>query len=93
MKSSEVYKDAFSIAQEHAGVQAAIGTPVGDGIFSTGKINTNGPSGHAQLAIPIHGPKGKATIYAVAEKSVGKWHFLTLVVEIKDTRQRIDLLE
>ena len=57
-----------------------------------GNINVNGSSGHADLAIPISGPQGNGTIYVVASKSAGHWDVLRLVVDIKATNERIDLL-
>lgn len=93
MKSSDAYRDAVAEARAYPPVQAAIGTPIEEGFFTTGNINVNGPSGHADLAIPVSGPGGKATIYAVATKSAGQWTFTTLIVEIEATRERIDLLE
>lgn len=92
-KSSYAYKDALAKAKSHPAVQETLGTPIEEGLFVTGSINTSGPSGRADLAIPISGPRGKGTIYVVASKSAGQWTYSTLVVEIKDTRQRIDLLE
>jgi hypothetical protein len=92
MKSSDAYKNAVSTAIAHPSVQKGIGTPIEEGMFTTGNINVSGPSGQANLAIPISGPRGKATIYAVAAKSAGQWTFSILVVEIKTTKQRIDLL-
>ena len=93
MKSSDVYKQALAKAKARPAVQATIGTPIEEGLLITGNINVSGPSGQANLSIPISGPDGKATIYLVAAKSAGQWSFSTLVVEIKQTRQRIDLLE
>ncbi len=93
MKSSDAYKDALAKAKAHPSVQKTIGTPIEEGMFVTGSINLSGPSGQADLSIPISGPDGKATIYVVAAKSAGQWTFSTLIVEIKDTKQRIDLLE
>ena len=92
MKSSDVYKEAISIAEAHPTVQEVIGTPLEEGTFVAGNLNTSGASGEADLAIPISGPNGKGTLYAVAEKSAGQWTFSTLVVEKKETGQRIDLL-
>jgi hypothetical protein len=51
----------------------------------------NGASGEANLSIPISGPKGKARIYLKAEKSLGRWNYSDLVVEIEKTGERIDL--
>ena len=93
MKSSDVYRQALAKAKAQPSVQATIGTPIEEGLLITGNINVSGPSGQANLSIPISGPDGKATIYLVAAKSAGQWSFSTLVVEIKQTRQRIDLLE
>lgn len=92
MKSSDVYMEAVAIAEAHPTVQTAMGTPLEGGTFVTGKLNTSGSSGQADLAIPISGPNGKGTLFAVAEKSAGQWTFSVLVVEIKESRQRIDLL-
>jgi hypothetical protein len=93
IKSSDVYKDAVARAQAYPSVREALGTPIEEGMFISGNINVSGPSGEANLSIPISGPDGEGTIYVVATKSVGQWTFSTLVVEIKDTKQRINLLE
>lgn len=93
MKSSDAYKDAIAKSKAHPSVQNTIGTPIEEGMFIAGNINVSGPSGHANLSIPISGPDGKGTIYVVAAKSAGQWTFSTLVVEINETKQRIDVLE
>lgn len=93
MKSSDVYKDALAMARAEPAVEMALGTPIEEGLFVVGNINISGSSGQADLAIPISGPHGKGTIYAVAEKSAGQWTFSVLVVEIKATGDRIDLME
>jgi hypothetical protein len=53
----------------------------------------NGATGEANLSIPISGPEGKGTIYVKAQKSLGRWSYSDLVVEIQKTGQRIDLLK
>jgi hypothetical protein len=92
VKSSDVYKDALARAQTHPAVVKALGSPIKAGIFVMGSINVSGPSGQADLAIPISGPNGKGTIYARASKSAGRWTFSQLAVEIKATKERIDLI-
>jgi hypothetical protein len=92
MKSSDVYKDALAKAKAEPAVIEALGSPIEDGMFVSGSTNVNGASGEANLAIPIHGPKRKGTLYVVAQKSVGAWNYSNLVVEVKGTKQRIDLL-
>ena len=93
VKSSDVYKDALATAQSHPAVVKALGSPIEAGIFVMGSINVSGPSGQADLAIPISGPNGKGTIYARASKAANRWTFSQLVVEIKATKERIDLIE
>lgn len=91
MKSSDAYKEAVERAKNNPAVIEALGTPIEEGWFVSGKTNVTGPSGEADLAIPISGPKGSATIYVVAEKSAGEWNFSTLRVEVKGSDERIDL--
>jgi hypothetical protein len=62
-------------------------------MFTMGSISTSGPSGEANLAIPISGPNGEGTLFVEAEKTAGKWTYSTLVLELEDSNQRIDLLE
>ena len=92
MKSSDVYKDAVSKAKAHPTVQEEIGSPIKEGGLISGNLNTSGPSGEANLSIPLSGPKGKAAVHVVATKSAGLWTYSTLSVELKETGQRIDLL-
>ena len=93
MKSSGAYKEGLARAKECPAVQAALGTPIKDGFFVTGNVSTGGTSGKADLAVPISGPKGKATLCVVASKSAGQWSFSTLAVEVKGSSENISLLE
>ena len=77
MKQAEVYKQAVARAQSD---------PV------VGNINVNGPSGQARIAIPVHGPKAKGTIYVEATKSAGKWNYSLMQVAVEGEDTRIDLL-
>ncbi|MFV1996211.1 MAG: cytochrome c oxidase assembly factor Coa1 family protein [Verrucomicrobiales bacterium] len=93
MKSSGAYTEAVAKAKAHPALRQVLGTPIEEGFFIMGKINVSGPSGEADIAIPVSGPGGKATIYVVAAKSGGRWSFSTLAVELKGSKQRIDLLD
>ena len=93
LKSSDAYKMAMENVQNNAVVQATLGTPIEAGMFVGGNISVNGASGQADLSIPISGPKGSATLYVVAEKKAGAWSFATLVVELQDSGERLDLLQ
>ena len=91
MKESDAYRIAVRRARDNPVVIEALGRPIKEGWLPSGSTHSVGPGGDATLAIPIHGPKGKATIYVVAIETVGIWRFTTLVVEIEATHERIDL--
>ncbi|HEY4272390.1 MAG TPA: cytochrome c oxidase assembly factor Coa1 family protein [Candidatus Udaeobacter sp.] len=93
MKSTDVYKDALARAKADPAVIEALGSPIKDGFLMSGNTNVNGASGESNLAIPISGPKGKGTIYVSAQKSLRRWNYSGLVVEVGQTHQRIDLLQ
>jgi hypothetical protein len=91
LKQTDVYKMAVARAKADPRVTAALGNPIEEGWYLSGKTNVNGSSGDADLSIPISGPKGKGTIYAVATKFAGQWSYSKLVVKIDSTGETIDL--
>ena len=93
MKSTDVYRDALAHAKRDPAVVEALGSPIKDGFLLSGNTNVNGAAGESNLAIPISGPKGKGTIYVSANKSLGRWNYSGLVVEVGQTHERIDLLQ
>jgi hypothetical protein len=92
MKTSDVYKEALSRAKANPAVVRALGAPIREGLFVSGSIQVSGPSGSAELSIPLSGSTGKGTIFLEARKSAGRWSFAKLLVEVDGTRERIDLL-
>jgi hypothetical protein len=93
MKQADVYKEAVARAQSDPAVVQKLGSPIEPGIFLSGNIYVNGPSGHAKIAIPIHGPKAKGTIYVEATKSAGSWNYRLMQVAVDGEDTRIDLLQ
>ncbi len=93
MKNSTAYSEALERARANPAVSASLGTPIEEGFFVSGNVSESGPSGEAELSIPISGPRGAGTIYLEARKSAGAWTFSRLVVEVDATNERIDLLE
>ena len=92
IRSSDVCTQAVARARASTAVVAELGSPIEEGFLVTGNISVSGPSGNADLAIPISGPKGKAVIYATATRSMGKWQFTDLEVAVKGSGTRINLL-
>ena len=90
---SEVSKMAVAAAESNPVINQRLGGPIKRGFFTSGSIETDGSSGHADLEVPIRGPRGKATIYAVAKKSAGIWKFETLDVAFDEASPRVSLLQ
>lgn len=91
IRNSEVCKEAIARARSSQALVDALGTPIEVGWWVSGSINTSGPSGSAELEVPLSGPKGSGTLYLKAIKQAGEWTFSVLVVELEDKR-RVDLL-
>ena len=92
MRSSDVCRDAVARAATDPVVQRELGPPVEVGWFISGSVRVSGPSGEADLSIPIVGSLREGTLYAVGTKSAGRWTFTTLEVEIDGNPTRIPLL-
>jgi hypothetical protein len=91
MKQTDVYQTAVARAKADQRVTTALGTPIEEGWYLSGNTKVSGSSGEADLTIPISGPKGKGTIYAVATKSAGEWTYSKLIVKIDSSGETIDL--
>jgi hypothetical protein len=87
MRSSDVCQQAVAKAQASARLKLALGQPITQGWYVTGSINISNDSGSADVSIPISGPKGSATIHAVAKKAAGVWTFSVLRVTLPDGKQ------
>src|SRR5215813_4976287 len=92
LKSSDAYTEGVARARANPQVQKLLGEPIETGFWTTGKIEVSGPSGTADLAIPLSGPKGSATLYVIASKAAGKWEYSTMEVAPEGAAVRIDLL-
>jgi len=92
MRSSDVYQQGVAVAQHDPQVITALGDPVEAGFFTAGTVSVSGPSGSADLAIPLAGPKGEGVLYVVAEKEAGAWTMSILEVEVEGRAERILLV-
>lgn len=93
LKSTDVYEESLQRAQTSPQVIEALGEPVEAGWLVSGAVNVTGPSGDANLSIPLSGPKGTGTLFLIAEKRAGAWEFDLMNVEIEGSGERIDLLD
>lgn len=92
IKTSEPYQYAVATASTDARVTAQLGAPITPGWYLNGNINVSGSSGNADLSIPLNGTLRHGTVYVVARKSAGIWHYSTLQVAIDGEAERINLL-
>ena len=93
IRTSDVYRTALERARQNPEVVAALGEPIEVGWLVSGNISVNGPEGEANLSLPLHGPRGSATLYLVANKVAGEWVYERLEVAVDGTDVRIDLRE
>lgn len=89
---SEVVRKALARAQSDATLQVSLGAPIEKHWTISGSINESGPSGNADLDIPLHGPKGSGDLFVVATKSADLWSFTTLEFQADGSSERVDLL-
>ena len=92
IKSAPVSRTAIERARTNAEVADAIGLPVQTGRWVSGSISVTGPSGQADLAIPLNGSHGHGTLYLRAEKIAGEWHYKLLELAVEGKEGRIQLL-
>jgi len=93
MKSCDAYRLGLARAQSNRGLQERFGKPIEARWWLSGSISVSGPSGRANIAIPIRGPQAGGTVYVVAHKSAGQWSFDVLEAEVEGSLGRIDLLQ
>lgn len=92
MRSSWAYAEAVKMATRNPIVVQALGEPIEAAWRFSGSIDVSGPSGNAELAIPLEGPRGGGTLYVIAHKRAGEWSFELVEVEIDGREERVDLL-
>jgi len=93
LRGSAATQVALAKARTDPAVTNALGTPIKEGYFVSGSASEGGDSGHADLQIPISGPKGSGTLYVVADLHDGEWVCKKLHVIVSGTGEQIDLLK
>lgn len=87
---------AMEKAAQNPAVLEELGQPLRERWLVQGRIHTgNSPasaSGHAQLKIPVAGPRGTARIEATAEKHSGRWDLTACTITFEDDSDSVDLL-
>jgi len=92
LHSSGATRLAVKTATSNAALIERLGQPLKTGIFIRGEVEVTPGFGKADLAIPISGPKGKGTVYALAVKTAGIWKLTLLQFGADGDSNRIQLL-
>jgi len=93
LTNSTPYEYALEQAKNNPQVIELLATPIDtDGIMQ-GNISFENDEGSADFQIPIKGPNGKAKIIVIAQKDYGEWIYKELYVEIKESKEKINLLD
>lgn len=92
IKDSDAYKESMALVQENKIVKEKLGSPIETDGMVSGSINAMNETRNCDVQIPIKGPKGKGTLFVVGEKR-GKWKYSEMSVYIKNTDEKIDLLQ
>jgi hypothetical protein len=91
MKQSGAYQLALSHVETHSQAREILGSPLQTGWLVTGNTSTNGPSGKANIAFSVSGPKGSGTVYVDAKKEMGEWDLKNIVLLVDADKRRINL--
>ncbi len=91
--SSTPYKYAMEQTVTNEKVISLLGEPIEKDGMMQGNISLNGDDGEADFIIPIKGPNGEARIVVLARKDYGEWTYEKLYVQIKDTKEQVNLLD
>lgn len=92
IKSSRVYRKTVATVEGNPEVISHLGSPVKPGLLVMGNISRMSTGTMVNLSVPISGPRGRATAFAVLRKEEERWRFTTLQVECREGGAHIDLL-
>jgi hypothetical protein len=92
MTNSDAAKLSVATAESNAILSEKLGWPMKTGWFISGKIEVNPAGGHAELAIPISGPKSHGTLYSESRKRAGVWKLDLLEFADKQSGEHVNLL-
>lgn len=91
LKETDAYRSSVQTLQANAQAMEILGPPITSGLPS-GQVHTSGPTGDAQLAIPVQGTKASGVLYVEATRKMGIWRTDRLELEIAGRAERINLI-
>lgn len=89
-KGGEPYRIALTAVQDDAQVKQRLGEPIRSASWlPQGSINVSDDRGDANLTFRVQGPKGKATVNALARRIGGQWGLTSLTVTYPDGEREV----
>lgn len=86
-------EDAIEIAQKNKKVVEYLGEDITSNGFPNGNIKMNNDDGEVDFRIPIKGELGEGVLVVRGIRADKKWTYEDLYVVIKETGEKINLLE
>lgn len=93
LKNSTPYEFAVELASNNIKVIEHLGEPIETAGIMSGNISINNGSGEVDIEIPLKGSKAKGSVIVIGKKIDGEWFYEELYVLIKETNEKINLLE
>ncbi len=90
---STPYEYAVEQASKDSRVIEALGNPIETAGIMQGNISLENDSGKVDIKIPLKGPNGKGSVTIKGDKFEGEWVYEELYVLIKETNEKINLLD
>ncbi len=87
------YEYAVEQASKDPRVIEQLGNPVETAGIMQGSISIKNDSGKVDIKIPLKGSKGKGSVTIKGDKIEGEWVYEELYVLIKETNEKINLLD
>ena len=91
-KSSSPYENAVAQAKHNSKLINELGDSIETVGMMNGSVSIQNDSGSAIFNISLEGSKGKGMLYVVAERFDGEWVYEDLYVIIRESQERINLL-
>ena len=93
LSNSTPYEYAVEKASNDSSVIEYLGNPIETAGIMRGNISIKNGSGEVDISIPLKGPKGKGSVIVIGKKIDGEWIYEELYVLIKETNDKINLLD
>ncbi len=87
------YEYAIEQAINNPHVIEQLGSPVETAGIMQGNISIKNDTGEVDIKIPLKGSKGKGSVIIKGDKIEGEWIYEELYVLIKETNEKINLLD